>query len=74
MRIGHLEVPVFIDAHGGSVCVPAGVSKQQVFKARQHLRHKRRESEFGMKDMYILRILSKGPHVLQNMQVQQKAK
>ncbi len=39
MRLLQSEVPVFVDAHGGSVCVPAGVSEQQVLKARQHLKH-----------------------------------
>lgn len=32
------EVPVLVDAHGGSVGVPAGVGEEQVLKARQHLR------------------------------------
>ena len=31
------EVPVFVDAHAGSVGEPARVSKEQVLKARQHL-------------------------------------
>ena len=31
------EVPVFVDAHAGSIGEPARVSKEQVLKARQHL-------------------------------------
>lgn len=32
------EIPVFVDPHGGSVRVPAGVGKQEVLKAGQHLK------------------------------------
>lgn len=32
-----VEVPVLVDAHGGSVCIPARVGKQQVLKPREHL-------------------------------------
>ncbi len=32
------EIPVFVDPHCGSVRVPAGVGKQEVLKAGQHLR------------------------------------
>lgn len=37
MRLGDVEIPVFVNAHGGSVRVPAGVGEQEVLKARQHL-------------------------------------
>lgn len=40
MWLIQLEVPVFVDAHGGGVRVPAGVSEQQVLKARQYLKHR----------------------------------
>lgn len=40
VRISDAEVPVFVDPHGGSVRVPAGVGKQEVLKARKHLRKK----------------------------------
>lgn len=36
--VSDVEVPVFVDTHCGSVCVPAGVGKQEVLKAGQHLR------------------------------------
>ena len=32
------EVPVLVEPHCGSVGIPAGVGKQEVLKARQHLR------------------------------------
>lgn len=39
VRFAQLEVPVFVDAHGGGERVPAGVSEQQVLIAGQHLKH-----------------------------------
>lgn len=39
--LGHVEIPVLVDAHGGSVGVPAGVGEQQVLIAGQHLRQRR---------------------------------
>lgn len=36
--VSDVEIPVFVDTHCGSVCVPAGVGKQEVLKTRQHLR------------------------------------
>lgn len=33
-----VEIPVLVNAHGGSVGVPAGVGEEQVLEARQHLR------------------------------------
>lgn len=38
MGLSDAEVPVFVDPHGGGVRVPAGVGKQEVLKAREHLR------------------------------------
>lgn len=38
MGLSDAEVPVFVDPHGGGVRVPAGVGKQEVLKAGQHLR------------------------------------
>lgn len=35
--LSDVEIPVFVNAHGGGVSVPAGVGKQEVLKARQHL-------------------------------------
>lgn len=35
--LGDVEIPVFVNAHRGSVSVPAGVGEQKVLKARQHL-------------------------------------
>jgi len=36
--LGDVEIPVFVDPHCSSVRVPAGVGKQEVLKAGQHLR------------------------------------
>lgn len=36
-----VEVPVLVYAHGGSVCIPARVGKQQVLKPREHLEGER---------------------------------
>lgn len=35
--LSDVEIPVFVNAHSGSVSVPAGVGEQEVLKARQHL-------------------------------------
>lgn len=37
MGLSDTEIPVFVNAHSSSVCVPAGVGKQEVLKAGQHL-------------------------------------
>lgn len=37
MGLSDTEIPVFVNAHRGSVRVPAGVGKQEVLKAGQHL-------------------------------------
>lgn len=37
MGLSDVEIPMFVNAHGGSVSVPAGVGEQEVLKARQHL-------------------------------------
>lgn len=42
VRLGDVEIPVLVDAHGGSVCVPAGMGKQEVLIAWKHLWRKRR--------------------------------
>lgn len=35
--LSDVEIPVLVYAHGGGVRVPAGVGKQEVLKAGQHL-------------------------------------
>lgn len=37
MGLSDMEIPVLVNAHRSSVCVPAGVGKQEVLKAGQHL-------------------------------------
>lgn len=36
--LSDVEIPVFVDPHRGGVRVPAGVCKQEVLEAGQHLR------------------------------------
>lgn len=38
VRFTQFKVPVFVDAHGGGIRVPAGVSEQQILITGQHLK------------------------------------
>lgn len=44
----HMEVPVFVDPHGGGVRVPAGMGKQEVLITRQHLRKRRKNRKVDL--------------------------
>lgn len=48
--LGYMEIPVFVNPHCGGICVPAGVGKQEVLKARQHLRgtNRKKQDENGI--------------------------
>lgn len=41
------EIPVLVNAHRGSVGVPAGMGEEQILKARQHLRATGRNNSQG---------------------------
>lgn len=59
MGLSDMEIPVFVNAHSGSVCVPTGVGKQEVLKAGQHLNGMRGKEKvvFNMTDAMQNRLL-----------------